>query len=143
MEACFSNNHVLVDLTVSLKYTNMKNNAWNPTRRNRNIGTEKSGYSQNNKFVVPERWQDFKVFWERIVDPVIFPICINQHEITMLIEPTLKGYVHAVTPQDIIRILNLVELEHLEEIELIVLRQPKKKEEILKPAWGVLYIMQI
>lgn|GEM_PF-255697 len=126
----------LGDQYVSLKWLNMKNNSWDPTKRNRNIGTEKSGYSQNNKFVIPDRWQDSKIFWESIVDPVIAQIRINKHEMTMFIEPTLKGYVHAVTPEDIVKILNLVELEHLKEIELIVLRQPKKKEEILKPVWG-------
>ncbi len=115
---------------------NMKHSAWNPTKRNRNIGTEKSGYSQNNKFVVPERWADLKVFWERLVNPVIFPININGHKITMLVEPTRKGYVHASTPQDIIKALELIEQKHLEELEVFVLRQPKKKEEILKPVWG-------
>ena len=114
----------------------MKNSAWNPTRRNRNIGTEKSGRSQNNKFVVPERWADCKVFWERLSDPVICPIEIKGHNITMLIEPPRKGSVHASTPQDIMEVLKLVTQEHLEEIEVIVLRQPKRKEELLKPVWG-------
>jgi hypothetical protein len=114
----------------------MKHNAWNPTRRNRNIGTEKSGRSQNNKLVIPERWIDFKIFWERLVDPIIYPFKINGHSITMLIEPTKSGYVHACTPQDITKVLTLIKQEHLEEIEIIVLRQPKKKEEILKPVWG-------
>ena len=114
----------------------MKHSAWNPTKRNRNIGTKKSGYSQNNKLVVPERWVDFKVFWERLTDPVICPLEIKGHNITMLIEPPKAGWVHASTPQDIVRVLELVMQEHLEEIEIIVLRQPKKKEEILKPAWG-------
>lgn len=114
----------------------MKHSAWNPTRRNRNIGTKKSGHSQNNKFVVPERWCDYRVFWERLVEPVILPIEIKGHEITLIIEPVKKGYVHACTPTDIIKVLSLIEQEHLEEIELVVLRQPKKKEEILKPVWG-------
>jgi hypothetical protein len=114
----------------------MKHSAWNPTRRNRNIGTEKSGYSQNNKFVVPERWADYRIFWERLVDPVVCPLNIKGHGITMLVEPTKKGCIHASTPHDIAKILELIEQEHLEEVELIVLRQPKKKEEILKPVWG-------
>lgn len=114
----------------------MKHSAWNPTRRNRNIGTEKSGHSRDNKFVVPERWIDCKVFWERLFEPVIIPIRINDHKITMLIEPTRKGYVHASTPHDIVRILELVTQEHLKEIEILVLRQPKKTEEILELTWG-------
>lgn len=114
----------------------MKHSAWNPTRRNRNIGTEKSAHSQNNKLVVPERWLDFKIFWERLVDPIIVPVEIKAHKITMFIEPVRKGCVHACTPHDIIKVLELIPQEHLEEIEVIVLRQPKKKEEILKPVWG-------
>jgi hypothetical protein len=114
----------------------MKHSGWNPTKRNRNIGTEKSGYSKNNKFVVPEKWRDFKVFWERLTNPIIIPIIINNHQITMLVEPTNVGYIHASTPHDIIQVLELIPQEHLIEIEIVVLRQPKKKEEILRPVWG-------
>lgn len=108
----------------------------NPTRRNRNIGTAKSGYSKDNKLVVPSKWADYKVFWERLSDPVMYPISINNHEITMFVEPVRDGYVHASTPADIVSVLKLIPQEHLEEIEVIVLRQPKKKEEILRPVWG-------
>lgn len=115
----------------------MKNSTWNPQRRNRNIGTTKSGYSQNNKFSIPERWIDSKIFWERLNEPVIFPLSINGHSITMFIEPTREGFIHAATPQDIIKVLELIDQEHLEEIENIVLRQPTTKDELLKPAWGI------
>jgi len=114
----------------------MKNSTWNPIRRNKNIGTKKSGLSKNNKLVIPKYWDDYYLFWEHIINPVIIPIKINNHKMILFIEPTKQGYVHASTPQDIIRVLHLVKQEHLEEIELIVLRQPKKKEEILKPVWG-------
>lgn len=114
----------------------MNNNTRKPTRRNRNIGTAKSGYSQNNKLVVPERWADTKIFWERLTDPVICPFSVYGHEMTMLVEPPRAGSVHASTPQDIFRVLRLIPDEHLQEIKLIVLRQPKRKEEILKPVWG-------
>jgi len=114
----------------------MKHSAWNPTRRNKNIGTKKSGYSKNNKFVIPERWCDYRIYWERLIEPIIYPFELNGHKITFLIEPVKSGYVHACTPTDIIEVLKLINQEHLEEIELVVLRQPKKKEEILKPVWG-------
>lgn len=114
----------------------MKHSGWNPTRRNRNIGTKKSGQSQNNKFVVPERWADYRIYWERLRNPVIVPVDIKGHTITMLVEATKRGYVHASTPEDIFTVLELVAQDHLEEVSLIVLRQPKKKEEILHPVWG-------
>ncbi len=114
----------------------MKHSAWNSTRRNRNIGTEKSGYSQNNKLVIPERWADYRVFWERLNNPIFHPLSIKGHQITLVIEPPKDGYIHASTPHDVVNVLKLVNQEHLEEIELLVFRQPKKKEEVLKPAWG-------
>ncbi len=114
----------------------MKHSAWNPTKRNRNIGTDKSGHSQNNKLVVPERWADYRIFWERLTNPIFHPFINNGHEINLVVEPTKEGYIHACTPHDVIRVLELLKQEHLEEIELLVFRQPKKKEEILKPCWG-------
>lgn len=114
----------------------MKHNTWNPIRRNRNIGTGKSGHSKDNKFVVPERWSDLKVFWERLVSPVACPIVVKGHRLTILVEPPTSGAIHASTPQDIIRVLGLVSQEHLEEIDVVVLRQPKRKEELLRPVWG-------
>ena len=115
---------------------NINNSTWNPTRRNRNIGTEKSGHSQSNKFVVPDRWSDYKIFWERLVSPVACPVSIKGHKLTILVEPPVKGSVHSSTPQDIIRVLGLISQKHLEEIDVVVLRQPKRKEEILRPVWG-------
>jgi len=114
----------------------MKNSTWNPVRRNRNIGTAKSGYSNDNKFVVPEKWADYRVFWERLENPVACPLSIKGHNVTLLVEPTRPGYIHACTPNDIERVLSLIDIEHLEEIDLVVLRQPKKKEELLHPVWG-------
>ena len=43
---------------------------------------------------------------------------------------------HACTPQDILSVLELIEADHLAKISLIVLRQPKTKEEILHSVWG-------
>lgn len=114
----------------------MKSNTRNPTRRNRNIGTKKSGYSSDNKFVVPEKWADFRIFWERLENPIACPLNIKGHQLTLLVEPTRSGYLHACTPADIIKILELIKQKHVEEIEVVVLRQPKKKEEILHPVWG-------
>ncbi|MCG7932149.1 MAG: hypothetical protein ABW104_18130 [Candidatus Thiodiazotropha sp. 6PLUC2] len=106
-----------------------------PTRRNRNIGTKKSGYSQDNNMVIPQRKDDL-AFWEQLNNPVIIPIKAHDHEIAIFVEPVRDGYIHACTPQDIIKILELLPPDDVEEVEIIVLRQPKKKEEILSPVWG-------
>lgn len=114
----------------------MKHNGWDPTKRNKNIGTKKSGRSQNNELVVPGRSHDRLAYWEHLIDPVECPLEIKGHQITLLVEPTKKGYVHACTPNDIVRVLELIEKEHLEAIELVIFRQPTKKQEILQPVWG-------
>ncbi len=114
----------------------MKHSGWNPIRRNKKIGTKKHGYSQNNKLVIPEQSQDSHIYWERLIDPVACPLEIQGHQITLLVEPTKQGYVYTCTPSDIIRVLELIDREHLEVIELVILRQPTKKQEILQPVWG-------
>lgn len=114
----------------------MKNNTWKPTRRNRNFGTSKSGYSANNELTIPEKWVDCKIFWERLANPVCCPIEIGDHKITLLVEPPRKGSLHASTPHDLIKVLGLIPMEHLKEIEIVVFRQPTRKEEMLNPVWG-------
>jgi len=114
----------------------MKKATWNPTRRNRNIGTAKSGRSADNKLVVPDRWTDDRIFWEKLNNPVVCPIKIGSHTITLFVEPPRAGSIHASTPQDVIKVLSLIPAEHLEEIDILVFRQPSRKAEILSSVWG-------
>ncbi len=112
------------------------NPGWNCTRRNRNIGTEKQGYSKNNKLVIPWALHDERVFWEKLCQPVKIKKQINNHEITFFVEPTQTGFYHACTIEDIEKVLSFIPKKHIQEIDIIVLRQPKKKEIILQPCWG-------
>ncbi|HEY9829136.1 MAG TPA: hypothetical protein V6D26_01065 [Stenomitos sp.] len=109
---------------------------WNPSRRNRNIGTSKQGHGKNNRLVIPERWSDSRIFWERLHNPIAVTRNIGTHSITFLIEPTHAGFVHACTVDDITHLLEKIPSAHLQEIDLIVLRQPKRKENLLSPVWG-------
>lgn len=109
---------------------------WNPTRRNRNIGTEKSGYGNDNRLVIPDRHSDISIFWERLKNPVGIERRIKDKKITFIVEPVLKGFVHACSIDDVINVLNHVPEQDIDDIELIVLRQPKRKERILSPVWG-------
>jgi hypothetical protein len=119
----------------------MRRSGWDARRRNKNIGTAKSGLGHNNQMSIPDQWIGVKWirFHERLNDPVAFQRSINGHEITFLIEPVQPGFFHACTPADIIQILELLPPKHIEGIDLIVLRQPKRKERILEPVWGRLY----
>ena len=116
----------------------MRKPGWDARRRNRNIGTAKSGYGQNNKLRIPEHWIGGKwiLFYEQLKNPVALTRMIGDHDITILVEPVYSGFLHACTPDDIAQVLRLLPPQHTEGIDLVVLRQPKRKERILNPVWG-------
>ena len=109
---------------------------YNPTRRNRNIGTPKSGYGQNNKLVIPWAWADDRLFYERLVDPIVVPIQVRSMTTRVIVEPTIQGFTHACTIADIQKLLESLPVEHIKDISAFVLRQPKRKEQILTSVWG-------
>ncbi|MEO0933276.1 MAG: hypothetical protein AAFY21_05785 [Cyanobacteria bacterium J06641_2] len=113
-----------------------KNPGYNPTRRNRNIGTKHAEYGQDNKLVIPWAWADNRIFYERLVDPVVVEIQVGSVSKHVIIEPTIKGFIHACTVDDIQRLLELIPVEHINDITAFVLRQPKRKEQILSSVWG-------
>jgi hypothetical protein len=108
----------------------------NPVRRNRNIGTAKSGHGGDNELVISRRWSDMKIFWEKLTRYQVVEREIKNQKLTILVEQTRKGYVHACTPDDIVRAFELIPVADRKGLELIVLRQPKVKEEILQSVWG-------
>jgi hypothetical protein len=114
------------------------NNGRNNTRRNRNIGTAKQGHGESNKFDIPTHISSkyFKVYFEDLKNYRSVERIINGHLITFLVEEVRKGCVHASTVDDITRVLQNVPVADLEDLSLIILRQPKRKEEIINPAWG-------
>lgn len=109
---------------------------WDPTKRNKNIGTSKQGYGQNNELTIPYCVHFKKVYWERIKEYCFVKRTINSKEYKFIIEKTKKNYIHSCTVDDIANILTYVSIGDLDGINLIVLRQPKSKEEILSSCWG-------
>ena len=114
----------------------MKRAGYNPTRRNRNIGTESSGVGQDNRLVIPWAWADERIYYNRIVDPVEVEINVGPLSLFVIVEPPTKGFFHSCTIDDITRLLQMLPVHHVRDIEVIVLRQPKRKERILSPVWG-------
>ncbi|AUC15802.1 hypothetical protein BTO06_11865 [Tenacibaculum sp. SZ-18] len=108
----------------------------NPTRRNRYIGTAKQGYSQDNKLVVPYPAVEMKSFFERLGEHKTIEKIINGHKFRFVVEKTRQNSFHACTIEDIEQILNQIPKEDYGELELIILRQPTRKEENLKSVWG-------
>lgn len=108
----------------------------NPTRRNRNIGTDKQGFGQNNKLTIPEPCGVLKSFYERLTDYQKIKSVINGHDFLFVIEQTRTDSQHSCSVSDIETIIEQIPKENYGELKLIVLRQPKRKEEILSPTWG-------
>jgi hypothetical protein len=115
---------------------------WNPTRRNRNIGTSKQGHGENNRFVVPRSWADSVYEWKRVPEHVVVRRKVWGVDLPIVVEPTRRGSLHACTVDDIARMLNLLPCDHIDPpneipgIQGVVLRQPTRKEEALRPVWG-------
>jgi len=110
----------------------VKRSGWNPTRRNRNIGTAKSGHGLANRLVIPAPWNDPRVFWEKLHEPVAIEI----NGFTILVEPCLPGFVHSVTVDDLVRMLGLLPPHDIAALRTVVLRQPTRKQGVLAAVWG-------
>lgn len=104
----------------------------NPTRRNRNIGTARQGHGQDNDMTIPESWYDSRAYFEKLDAPLV----MDTEGFTFLVEPTRPETAHACTPEDILAVLEQVPAEDLTGMNLIVLRQPTRKEDMLHPVWG-------
>ena len=86
--------------------------------------------------VIPSRWSDDRVFYEVLRNPVVVARHIGGSRVTFLVEPTIRGFVHACTLDDVCHVLTHVPNKHWTEIELIILRQPTRKQNQLSPVWG-------
>ncbi len=108
----------------------------NPVRRNRNIGTSKQGHGQNNELVIPWVASTMKSFHERLENYTKEFRTINGNKFEFIIEETRADSVHACTVEDIAEILRHVDTQDYGRLNLIIFRQPKRKEEILSSVWG-------
>jgi hypothetical protein len=108
----------------------------NPTRRNRNIGTAKSGHGQDNRMTIAKVEHGKNQFWERIEDARRVLRTISGRPIKFFVQPTRAECVHACTVDDITEVLTHVPLGDWSGIGAVLLRQPRRKEETLAPTWG-------
>jgi hypothetical protein len=106
------------------------------TRRNRNIGTSKQGYGKDNELTIPRPAMILKSFYERLGNYKKINKTINGHDFLFVIEQTRESSEHACSVNDILRIIENIPAKDYGDLRLIVLRQPKRKEETLSPVWG-------
>lgn len=108
----------------------------NPTRRNRNIGTSKQGHGQNNELTIPWPASTSKTFYERLTNYRKEERAINGTQFIFAVEETRTTSEHACTIDDIAELVNHIPPEDYQDLNLIILRQPKRKEEAISPVWG-------
>ncbi|MGE0132879.1 MAG: hypothetical protein AB7U82_32775 [Blastocatellales bacterium] len=115
---------------------------WDATRRNRNIGTVKQGLGQENQLVIP--WCGLKLYYENLTEYKVVLRSVHSRSLPFIVERTRADSCHACTVDDIARVLQYVPSTDFEGIDFIVLRQPKRKEEIINPVWGrIAYFAEI
>lgn len=86
--------------------------------------------------VIPSSWHDSKVFFERLENYQVVQRHIQGHPFRFVVEQTLETSVHSCTIEDLSRLLALIPANDYGDLSLIILRQPKRKEDLLNPAWG-------
>ncbi len=99
----------------------------NPTRRNRNIGTAKSGHGQNNKLKIPNG-HCWSRFWERVPGGIVIRREICGRTVAFLVQPTIKTFVHSCTIDDICTLFKLIPLNDWEDLGIICFRQATRKQ---------------
>ena len=109
---------------------------WNPVRRNRNIGTPAQGHGEDNRLTIPDSRHDRSVYYERLGACPTFTHRVNGHYLRFFVEPTRTGWFHPCSVEDALEILSHVSAQDLAALDFIVMRQPTRKQRILRPVWG-------
>ncbi len=116
----------------------------NPIRRNKNIGTSKQGYKRQNTFVIPESRHNYLPYYYKLEDYKKVSRIVNNKEYIFIVESTRSNCCHACTIDDLVKMISFVSKDSLENLNLIILRQPKKKENTLCSVWGrIQYYLEI
>lgn len=112
---------------------------WRPERRNRNIGTSRSGRSKTNDMRVPESWQDkngnYSLFYERLDVASHQQVAVGDFNFQLLYEEPRQSYSYGCTVSDVTRVLNAVAKLSINLPDVIAFRQPTRKQQQQKPVW--------
>ncbi len=109
---------------------------YNPTRRNRNIGTSAQGHGSDNRFTIPRICQEERTWWELISAYEFAEYTVFGCSVASITEKTHPGYIHACTIGDVLTILGSLPQRDVDGMNTIVFRQPTSKQRIMAPVWG-------
>jgi len=82
--------------------------------------------------VIPTSWNDPRVYWEKLTNPVT----VVTRGVTVLVEPCRPGFLHAVTVDDVAHVMGLLPPDDIARIKAVVLRVPTRKQHGLAGVWG-------
>ena len=109
---------------------------WNPTRRNRNVGTKAHGHGANNSLTIPESRHELKCYYEKLGSYTVVSRTVGTRKLRFFVEPTRSDWFYPCTVDDICAVLSHCSPEVLSAFEFVVMRQPTRKQRILCPVWG-------
>jgi hypothetical protein len=112
---------------------------FNPTRRNRNIGTAKQGGGRDNRLVIPDICLRGRRWTEQLNPHQKIHRMIAGREAVFIIEETYGTCKHACTVEDIRHVLANIPSVDWEGLETFVLRQSTRKQWLLRPTWGRMF----
>ena len=112
---------------------------FNPTRRNRNIGTTKSGHGQNNTLKIPEVFSSERGWSETLKTHLTIHRTVKEVELIFFVESLNLGFEHACTVDDICNVLKHLPKSDWQDVKAYVLRQPTKKQRTLNPVWARMF----
>jgi hypothetical protein len=115
--------------------------AWNPAKGNRKAGTKPSPKNwRTNKMVIPEPWhgRDGKSYtwFQDLHGATHARHTVHGRQIDSLFQPPRDGFTYGCTPEDVVKVLNLLPPADVSGIEIVAFRQPTRKQTLLSPAWG-------
>lgn len=85
---------------------------------------------------IPAHWDGDRWFYEKVDNAVAVERLVGERSLTFLVQPVTAGFIHACTIDDICQLLSLAPPKDLAGIDLILLRQPTRKQQSLRPVWG-------
>ena len=109
---------------------------FNPTRRNRNIGTAKQGHGRDNRLVIPQPADAVRTWKEQLGPHRHVSVDVSGKPVDFFIEDNTGGCVHACSVEDVATMLSHVPESDWAGLSIVVLRQPTRKQRVLAPAWG-------
>lgn len=113
---------------------------WRPERRNRNIGTKRSGFSKSNDMRIPESWLDkhgnCTLYYERLGSPQMEEVIVGDNYLKILYETPHDGFSYGCSPSDVAKLLASVSKLTPTMPDKIAFRQPTRKQRQQSPVWG-------